>query len=110
MYQPDKRLLPNKTINGVVFYFHPTIFGRYNGPSTRTNVWDALGTLYASQNYVFVATDYLGYNSDVDLPHPYVLYPEQILRTAVSTLNLVQERISFNYSQSNINLYTAGYS
>ena len=75
MYQPDKKNLVNKTINGVVFYFHPTIFGKYNGPSTRTTVWDALGTLYASQNYVFVATDYLGYNSYPEMVHPYALYP-----------------------------------
>lgn len=84
---PDKEGLSNQTINGVVFYFHPTTFGRYNGPSRRTNIWNALGALYASHNYAFIASDYLGYNSDAELPHPYVLYPEQILRTAVSALN-----------------------
>jgi len=64
LYRPEKSQLSGKSIKGVVIYFHPTIFGRVNGPSNNNDYWKALGSLYASQNYVLVAIDYLGYNSN----------------------------------------------
>ena len=59
---------------------------------------------------MFVASDYLGYNSNSTLPHPYAFYPEQILRTAISALNIVQPVITISYLQDNLSLFTAGYS
>ena len=113
MYRPNKDnfKIADKPIKGVVYYFHPTIFGRNHGPSNRTDYWNVLGALYATQNYVFVASDELGYNSNNTFyPHPYILYPQQMVKQAISALNFTRERVTTKYLTSPIKLFTAGYS
>jgi hypothetical protein len=44
----------NTTINGLIVYYHPTIFGNYNSPSFNNSYWRDLGIFYASQNFILL--------------------------------------------------------
>lgn len=44
----------NSQINGVILYFHPTIFGNWNAPSEKIPYWRDLGIFYASQNFISI--------------------------------------------------------
>ena len=59
MYRPLET--EQKGIKGVILYFHSTIFGRRNGPSSNSNYWRTLGNFYASQNYVVLIPNFLGF-------------------------------------------------
>jgi len=74
VYYPSKgsTILP---VSGIVLYFHPTTFGKWNGPSIHNSAyWQGLGAFYASQNLALLVPDLIGFGND-NLPHPYVLYP-----------------------------------
>jgi len=88
MYRPLET--EKKMIRGVILYFHPTIFGRSNGPTSNSQYWQALGSLFASQNYVFLVPNFLGFgNIEPTKTHPYVIYPRQIVNASIAVLNTI---------------------
>jgi hypothetical protein len=95
----------------VIIYFHPTIFGRYNTPSSNKPYWSILAGFYASQNYVVVLPDFIGFSDSGD-PHPYIVYPKQVVACAVHALNNVYDYIKsyFPLNNGTFNVYSVGYS
>jgi len=45
--------------------------------------------LYATQGYGVLMVDYIGYGVDYETIHPYVLYPEQNIKTVLYALEKV---------------------
>lgn len=92
VYLPDKSMLSliacpeTEYIKGIIAYFHPTVFGKWNSPSSLNETYKAIAGFFASQGYAVVMPDYLGYANDPD-QHPYVLYPQQTVRGTVNLLN-----------------------
>jgi len=86
------QILNRYALKGVIIYFHPTIFGRYNAPSSNNEYYETIGGLYASQNYAVVMPDLIGFSDSGD-PHPYVLYPQQNVKCAILALNHAYSQI-----------------
>lgn len=76
----------NSQIDGVVLYYHPTIFGNYNGPTEKSAYWRSLGMFYAAQNYILILPHLIGFNGD-GIPHPYIFYPAQTIGYGMFCLN-----------------------
>lgn len=55
--------------------------------------------------------NYIGYDKNSDLPHPYVLFPEQNVQSAIAALNDVRPTLTEKYSYNQFfNLFAVGYS
>jgi len=62
MVQHSLLYLPETTkINGMILYFHPTVFSRFNGPSTNNDQYKVIAGFYASQGYGVLMPDNLGF-------------------------------------------------
>ena len=72
-YRPKWKKKRINPLNGIIAYYHPTIFGQ-EAPSKNGQYYQALGSFYCSRNYVLVCPDFVGFN-DNEYVHPYVLYP-----------------------------------
>ncbi len=112
-------ILPNIPNNGkpkgVILYFHPTAFDKAGVPSmtyknehTKQDLMYA--SLYASQGYIVVLPDYIGQGIDYKNIHPYVIFPEPNVISAIQLLNNVSDLIKDKYGINQINLFSAGYS
>jgi len=90
---------------------HGTILSDADAPSNFQSTSEAnmFGSVFASQGYIIVAPDYIGYGSSKDLPHTYEH------RNGLATASLDMLRAARNFlSDNNINwdkrLFLAGYS
>jgi pimeloyl-ACP methyl ester carboxylesterase len=90
---------------------HGTILSDTDAPSNfqSTSEVNTFGSVFASQGYIVVAPDYIGYGSSKDLPHTYEH------RNGLATASLDMLRAARNFlSDNNINwdkrLFLAGYS
>ncbi|QIV94443.1 alpha/beta hydrolase family protein [Allofrancisella frigidaquae] len=105
---------------GVVLYYHPTVFDNSGVPSnldknnkTSLMLNTIYAALYAANGYIVVAPDYMGQGDDYKNYHPYVLYPQQTVNTAIDLLNDISNVIKEKYKLSNtkrLNLFSVGYS
>jgi hypothetical protein len=109
-------IVPDKieSIQGIVLYYHPTVFTKKGVPSqTDSDSQLLLSALYASQGYILIAPDYIGQGIDVNTMHPYVVYPKI---NALSGLNMIKATRQFLQNQykiesdKNLNLYITSYS
>lgn len=99
-----------KMPRGIVIYYHKTVFGKYNGPSSLGPDFLAIGGLYASQGYAVVIPEYIGFGDDKN-SHPFILYPQQNVRSAVHALNQIDSDGLWKiYSESKFPLHSIGYS
>lgn len=110
--------LPQSQIKGVILYYHGTEQNKQTVPSNFDPKLGGyyskiLGGIFASQGYIVVAPDYMGFGSDDLVLHPYMLYPVTnalsgiyMLRAARSYLN----QLGFIQSTQPLNLYINGYS
>lgn len=105
---------------GVVLYYHPTVFDNAGLPSNLSKDNDTSFTfntifaaIYAANGYIVIAPDYIGQGNDYENYHPYVLYPRQSVNTAVDLLNNVSKDIQKKYNlkgSKELNLFSVGYS
>lgn len=75
VYRPTSYIGKATPIKGIIYYFHPTTFGKGNAPSSYNNYFTGLGMFFASQNYILIQSDYIGYGDNPIDVHPYVFYP-----------------------------------
>lgn len=102
-------------IRGVVLFFHPTLFGKYNAPSySKDNrILNVLADVFASQGYVVATPDYIGLGDDDKVAHPYIAYPKVNTDDGLSLLKVLktyladQKKIS---KSEHLNLFVASYS
>jgi hypothetical protein len=75
---PD--LPKSKSYKGVILYYHPTMLSKYYVPSNLSdddNIFaNQLSAVFASQGYIVVVPDYIGYGESAGLMHPYALYAD----------------------------------
>lgn len=126
-------LIPDSSINkikGVVLFYHPTEFTKYNVPSCFTNASDLpgycqisetkhgsnyamqLGGVFASQGYVVVMPDYIGQGIDSSIMHPYVINPQVNARSGINMLadtRKLLKHLGLNNAKP-LNLFITGYS
>lgn len=68
--------IPNVAqIAGIIMYYHPTLFGISEVPTSGTSQINAFAGLYVTSGYAIIFINYLGYNKNDDFPHPYVTFP-----------------------------------
>lgn len=58
LYTPVSKM---NIIKGIVAYFHPTLFGLAQTPTSNTDQINAIAGLYISNGYAILFIDYLGY-------------------------------------------------
>lgn len=78
----------------------------YYGSGSEAN---QVGTVFASQGYILVAPDYVGYGASKDVPHPY----EHRASLATASLDMLRAAREFLIDQNvnwNERLFLAGYS
>jgi hypothetical protein len=78
-----------ESLSGMVVYFRPTTLGRYNGPTSLSKEIKAIGGLYAAFGYGVLFPNLIGYLEDSNI-HPYILYPQQNVRSAITALNKIE--------------------
>lgn len=74
-----------KKPKGVIAYFHPTVIDRRRVPSSWGLQYLAIIGLYAASGYIVIMPDYIGLTEPY--AHPYVIYPQQNVRSMISALN-----------------------
>ena len=58
-------LLPDSpSIKGVILYYHPTTFGKENGPTNFGPEYSAIGGLLSSHGYAVVFPNLIGFDED----------------------------------------------
>lgn len=100
----------------LIVAFHGTLFTKTDAPSyeNRTKYLIDAG-VYGSKNYAVLFPDYPGFGSDSEHVHPYVLYPQQNVRSAIYLLNaalpIINERYKTRFSSTNrLPIMSTGYS
>ena len=101
-------------IKGVVTYYHGTVLDKsVVGSNYLTNSeTQIMAEVFASQGYIVVIPDYIGLGIDWANVHPYVLYPQASVKTAVDMLNAVDSSLRSYYQLGNnsLKLFTTGFS
>lgn len=101
-------------IKGVVTYYHGTAMDKAEvGSNYLTNSETQLmAEVFASQGYIVVIPDYVGQGIDWARVHPYVLYPQVSVKTAVDMLNAVDSTLRSYYQlgTNSLKLFTTGFS
>lgn len=106
--EPDRS---NKTISGVIVYHHGTIFNKSSIPTNLPMLYSAIGALYVSKGYIVIFPNYIGLGSDFANSHPYVLFPQQLVRSSFLVLNKYLPDLLSRFNVGNaIPVFSAGYS
>jgi hypothetical protein len=101
---------------GLVVAFHGTLFSKKDAPSVQGNKKYHLDAgVFGSSNYAVLLPDYPGAGSDAEHVHPYVLYPQQNVRSAIYLLNaalpIINKRYNNAFNSSNrLPIMSKGYS
>ena len=113
---------------GVLLYFHPTTFGKHQVPSNITSTIDPdpsadngdymayiMASIYASHGYIVVDPDYLGQGVNVDVIHPYAIYPQTNALSGIYMLSAANEFLNQKYPEfskklTKLNLFISSYS
>lgn len=64
-----------KILEGVIIYFHSTLYGVRQVPTSGSDQINSIAGLYTANGYAVVFIDYLGYQNTDQFPHPYLQYP-----------------------------------
>ena len=107
--------IPESEIKGIILYYHPTVLDKTSVPSNFTGAsYNAIGlaAVYASQGYIVVAPDYIGYAANAQKMHPYVAYPEANALSGLYMLTATRQFLSNDKGWSNTaqKLYISSYS
>lgn len=116
-------------IKGIILYFHGTEAVKNSIPSCFSHdvstlpsycngvidnkYADVLGGVFASQGYIVIAPDYIGYGMDNKIIHPYVLYPIVNVQSGLNAIiaaNSILNTLNFVSVHKNHRLYITGYS
>lgn len=116
-------------IKGIVLYFHgtegskngiPSCFAKqkselpgYCREEINSKYINMLGGVLATQGYIVVAPDYIGYGVDSHIMHPYVLFPEVNAISGIDMLHasrIMLDRVGILAKSAQSNLYLTGYS
>ena len=92
----------------VISYQHATTFSNDNAPSRKLEAGEPPMAL-ASQGYIVVAADYVGFGASTDRPHPY-LQARPTARAVIDMLSAAQTWRTQNAVADNRQLYLVGYS
>lgn len=83
----------SKILKGIIAYFHPTLFGLKQTPTSETDQVSAIAGLYVTSGYAILFIDYLGYSKEEGNPHPYVQYPNCNTLSAILALNKALKKL-----------------
>lgn len=112
-------LMPDsdKPLKGVVLFYHYTILDKNNIPSNFNGddfqLSRLMASAIASDGYIVVMPDYIGFGIDQNSVHPYILYPEVNALSGLYMLKPLESaltRIAINTVDNKIPLYISGYS
>ena len=84
LYMPISK---TKVLAGVIIYYHPTLFGTREVPTSNTNQINAIAALYITSAYAIIFINYLGYKKIDSIPHPYVQYAPCNTKSSIIALN-----------------------
>lgn len=101
-------LKPAGATSPVISYQHATTFSNDNAPSRKLQAGEPPMAL-ASQGYIVVAADYVGFGASNDKPHPY-LQAAPTARAVIDMLSAAQTWRQQNAIADNGQLYLVGYS
>ncbi len=105
--------IPSNKIKGVILFYHATVVNKNEaGPSSDSESDIEYASVYASQGYIVVLPDYIGYGVDPQDFHPYVLFPQVNVFSGVNMLSAARQLFtSLGISnKETLNLYITGYS
>jgi pimeloyl-ACP methyl ester carboxylesterase len=90
---------------------HGTITSNNDAPSNFGTGSEAytFGSVFASQGYIIVAPDYIGYGSSKDLPHPYE-HQKSLASASLDMLRAARDFLSDQKVNWDKRLFIAGYS
>jgi hypothetical protein len=97
-------------IRGIIMYYHGTLFDKAAVPTNLSDLYRGLGALYAAREYIVLIPDYIGLGKDFINSHPYVMYPQQIIRSSIIALNKYLPRLIEKFKIITINVSSVGYS
>ncbi|MCC2624659.1 MAG: hypothetical protein K0R14_532 [Burkholderiales bacterium] len=120
--------IEKEKIKGVVLFYHPQEFTKYNVPSCFLNASDLpdycqinkkikgsdyvlkIGGVFASQGYVVVMPDYIGQGIDSSNMHPYMIYPQANAKSGLDMLNASRQLLKTLgiENKTELNLYLSG--
>ncbi len=108
LYMPISK---TKILEGVIVYFHRTLFGVKEVPTSSSDQIGSIAGLYTSSAYAVLFVNYLGYDGLDQYPHPYVQHPTCHVQSAIIALNHALEKLRAEFPSVNkFKLFTAGYS
>lgn len=104
-------ITPNN-YKGVILFYHGTVVGKNDyGPEADIKNGLELAAFFASQGYIVVFPDYLGYGVNAADVHPYVMYSQINAISGLNMLVAVRELlIELGIPNTPLNLYISGYS
>ena len=92
---------------GVYFIHHGTIFTNDMAPTNNAVIYDTVAKLFVEKNYIVVFPDYIGFGISYETHfHPY-LHKENL---AKNSFGLLEHLLETNVIDSNLRIYSAGYS
>jgi hypothetical protein len=99
-------------IKGVILFYNGAAFNKNDySPQSDLLIGKLFASLWASQGYIVVFPDYLGYGEDRQDLHPYVLFPEANVLTGINMLRATYQLLSaLGISGKPLNLFVSGYS
>lgn len=78
--------IPANKIKGVILYYHPTMYNPYDySPENNPKTGLFYPAMYASQGYIVVLPDLLGFGVDANEAHPY-MYPKVNVAAGINML------------------------
>jgi len=113
---PNHQDSKENKIRGIVIYFHQTIFSKKEAPSIQENIfYKAFAAIFGANNYAVLFPDYPGHGADAHHVHPYALYPEPNVRSAIYLLNHVVDILNAKYNNrisknNQLPVFSYGYS
>ncbi len=107
LYMPISK---TKVLKGVVMYYHHTLFGTKDVPTSSTEQINAIASLYLTSGYVVIFINYLGYKKTNIFPHPYVQYAPCNTKSSIMALNSALPKLKDMFpSISKFKLFVVGY-
>lgn len=104
-------VIPDKvSASAIISYQHPTLFKNQDAPSFHLQANDrSIELALASQGYIVIAADYIGYGASFGHPHPY-LQKQPASNVVIDLLKAAKAWLDVNQIQTDGRVFVAGYS